>query len=155
MVLIQPVASSAPKGPGSVGPAQGGAGQRRRPTRHNQDRLTGQDPPGWHNSRFVCDGVTPVPLWDQSARGCIVGPQTYLDFDVAVSRHGDELGVRVLGSPAGETMAVRSPWPDAPSHWGPEGIARSSRRLSPSAAAAPEPDEGAASEAADDRSIGS
>ncbi len=49
-----------------------------------------------------------------------MGPQSYLDFDVAVSRHGDEIAVRVLRSPAGETATVRSAWPGVASLWRPE-----------------------------------
>ena len=41
----------------------------------------------------------------------MVAPTAYLDFDVAVSRRGDQLDVRVLGSPAGETGSVLSPLP--------------------------------------------
>jgi len=81
-----------------------------------------------------------------------VGPETYLDFDVAVSRHGDEMVVRVLDSPAGETGAVRSAWPAAASQWSYQGPGRSSRRLSPAVAAAPSP---GSEEAADNRRVGS
>jgi hypothetical protein len=38
----------------------------------------------------------------------VPGHVTYCDFDVAVSRAGDEFEVRVLGSPAGETGAIRA-----------------------------------------------
>jgi len=86
-----------------------------------------------------------------------VGPQTYLDFDVAVSRHGDELAVRVLRSPAGETAAVRSPWPEAVNSWSREGLSRSSRRLNPVAAGPTDLDPAVAraGEAADARRAGS
>jgi len=86
-----------------------------------------------------------------------VGPQTYLDFDVAVSRHGDELAVRVLSSPAGETAAVRSPWPEAVNSWSREGLSRSSRRLNPVAAGPTDLDPAVAraGEAADARRAGS
>ena len=41
----------------------------------------------------------------------MAGP-TFLDFDVAVARRADNLDVRVLDSPAGETGSVLSPLPD-------------------------------------------
>jgi hypothetical protein len=68
-----------------------------------------------------------------------VGPQSYLDFDVAVSRHGDEIAVRVLRSPAGETTTVRAAWPGVASRWRPERSTPSSRRLAPVSEARPGP----------------
>src|SRR5262245_32773016 len=42
----------------------------------------------------------------------MAGAFTYLDFDVTVSRRGDDLDVRVSGSPAGETGSVLSALPE-------------------------------------------
>jgi hypothetical protein len=59
-----------------------------------------------------------------------VAATTYLDFDVAVTRRGDDLDVRVLHSPAGETGSVASHWPDVATRWRP-GRRTRERRLSP------------------------
>lgn len=56
---------------------------------------------------------------------------TYLDFDVAVTRRGDALDVRVLDSPAGETGSVRSLWPWIAAGWAPGHRGLVDRRLSP------------------------
>ncbi len=60
---------------------------------------------------------------------------TYLDFDVALTRRGDELDVRVLGSPAGETGSVASRWPAIASDWSPGHSTSQDRRLTPVAVA--------------------
>jgi hypothetical protein len=57
--------------------------------------------------------------------------RTYLDFDVAVTRRGDALDVRVLDSPAGETGSVASRWPAFAARWTPRGRGLEDRRLSP------------------------
>ena len=62
--------------------------------------------------------------------------RTYLDFDVTITRRGDDLDVRVLGSPAGETGSVVSQWPTAAVEWVTGHHARQVRRLSPAGEAA-------------------
>ncbi len=57
--------------------------------------------------------------------------RTYLDFDVTLTRRGDDVDVRVLGSPAGETGSVVSQWPTAAVEWVTGHHARQVRRLSP------------------------
>ncbi len=54
------------------------------------------------------------------------GPSTFRDFDVAVARDGDELDVRVLGSPAGETTTRRVTLPDVVRAW-PGGVGDAGR----------------------------
>ena len=61
--------------------------------------------------------------------------RTYLDFDVAVTRRGEDLDVRVLDSPAGETGSVASHWPEVATRWRP-GRRTRERRLAPAAEAA-------------------
>ncbi|WP_404389258.1 CHAT domain-containing protein [Humibacillus xanthopallidus] len=80
-----------------------------------------------------------------------MGPQSYLDFDVTVSRHGDEIAVRVLRSPAGETTTVRSAWPGVAALWRPERPTPSNRRLAPLSGARPGP---APDDPPDDRLVG-